>query len=174
MKWYGSKQAFTNYVRGCLKEELVCNLFAAKLPREYQLLILTGPQCLGLEILLASWKGGASRETLLTYCIAVLVGLFVLWMGAAVMLMMYLCDLFAQRRFGALDHLQTLAIVCLITGFVSAGTQLAIFALESQWIGSLLYLAAAIVICVSVKWLEGKRAPQLPSKPAQSRSDEDN
>ena len=142
VKWYGSKQAFTSYVRCGLKEELASTLFAAKLPYEYLLLIATPTVSLCLEFLLASWKGGVPLEHLVSYSVVVILALGVFWIAAAVMLMIYLCDYFAPCRWGLCDHILTVIIICLVTGFVSAGTQLAAYAFDFGVAGAVLYLCA--------------------------------
>ena len=142
VKWYGSKQAFTSYVRYGLKEELASTLFAAKLPYEYLLLIATPTISLCLEFLLASWKGGVPLEHLVSYSVVVILALGVFWIAAAVMLMIYLCDYFAPCQWGLCDHILTVIIICLVTGFVSAGTQLAAYAFDFGVEGAVLYLCA--------------------------------
>mmetsp|Transcript_41305 Transcript_41305/g.96351 ORF Transcript_41305/g.96351 Transcript_41305/m.96351 type:complete len:644 (-) Transcript_41305:66-1997(-) len=154
VKWYGSKANFTTYVRCGLKDELATSLFAARIPHEYLLLILTPFLSLCLEILLAMWKSGVPPEQLVAFSLAALLGLDIFWIGSSMVLLVCLCHYFAVRRFGCCDHLQTFAIVLAVAGLIGGGTQLCVYASQSLP-GALLYLGATLLMAVSVWWLEG-------------------
>ncbi|CAE7190269.1 unnamed protein product [Symbiodinium necroappetens] len=155
VKWYGSKANFTTYVRCGLKDELATSLFAARMPHEYLLLILTPFLGLCFEMLLAMWKSGVPPEQLMAFLLAAVLGLDIFWFGSSMVLLVCLCDYLAVRRFGCCDHLQTFAIILAVAGLIGGGTQLCVYACQSLDV-ALLYLGATMLMALSVWWLEGK------------------
>ena len=62
---YGSKEAFTRYVRGSLRRELIgCTYMQLKMPPTYLLLICLGPISTSLESILALLKLGCNQMQL--------------------------------------------------------------------------------------------------------------
>lgn len=54
LQWYGSHEAFTDYVRGPLRRELIgCTYFQVTMPAPYLLIICMGPVSTALEGVLA-------------------------------------------------------------------------------------------------------------------------
>ena len=78
-EWYGSQEAFTAFVRGPLKEELLAKQADTRLPLKYTLIILTPVLSVGMDGLLAFVKGGMPLNFLICYGCGILLGLFLLW-----------------------------------------------------------------------------------------------
>ncbi|CAE7531527.1 unnamed protein product, partial [Symbiodinium necroappetens] len=78
-KWYGSLDAFTAYVRGPLRDELLKDHLGTNLPWYYGMLITTPWISLGMDALAALVRGNAPLHAILAYGIAMTLGLFTLW-----------------------------------------------------------------------------------------------
>ncbi|CAE7522332.1 unnamed protein product [Symbiodinium microadriaticum] len=86
-KWYGSLvpsgpgslDAFTAYVRGPLRDELLKDHLGTNLPWYYGMLITTPWISLGMDALAALVRGDAPLHAILAYGIAMTLGLFTLW-----------------------------------------------------------------------------------------------
>ncbi|CAE7474323.1 unnamed protein product [Symbiodinium sp. CCMP2456] len=109
-KWYGSKDAFTEFVRQDLRQHLEPCL-ATRFPMRYLLLLSAAQWSVSLEFVLALCKGGASPNSILSFVIAMLLGVDVFVLACVVISSNYLSDRFAARRFGCFDHVQTLLIL---------------------------------------------------------------
>ncbi|CAE7350322.1 unnamed protein product, partial [Symbiodinium necroappetens] len=84
--WYGSLDAFTAYVRGPLRDELLADHLGTSLPWNYTLLIATPLITLGMDALAAQVRAGASFHHLVSYGSGVTLGLFGFWWIAVVQL----------------------------------------------------------------------------------------
>lgn len=93
---YGSNEAFTRYVRGPLRQELLDPITRSPGLRKYGLLIISPGLALCGDAVVALWKGGAPLDVLLLYAVApMIVGqLFV--MPSALSLLELLCDKLAE------------------------------------------------------------------------------
>jgi len=154
--WYGSRSAFTEFLKGDVKLKVVKAMSETKLPKEYLLLLLTPILSLSMEFFLAQWKGGAPAGVLLSYVVGILIGLDVFWIGGCLLLMVYLCDRFAPRRCGYLDHLQTLLIAALITMLIVLGNQIATMCSTStpSPMAAFLFAASALVFLAGALLLD--------------------
>ena len=76
---YGSKEAFTQYVRGPLQRELLEPICQNVLPRCYTELLTTPFLSLFLDFTLALWKQGAPVEDLVIYAVAWKLLFFCVW-----------------------------------------------------------------------------------------------
>lgn len=108
--WYGSKDAFNQYVRGALRKELVAQ--ATHVPVAYFLLFSTIPMLPGVEITVGMWLDGLPYDFILARIMAFLIGFGVGSQLLSLKLLFYLCDRFASPRMGscACDHVQTVLI----------------------------------------------------------------
>ena len=92
---YGSNEAFTSYVKGPLREELLGPI-AHSGPQKYALLILSPLVSMNVELLVALWRGWAPVGVILLFVVAVL-GLGVcLFLRTSIELALLLCDHFAE------------------------------------------------------------------------------
>ena len=71
---YGSKEAFTHYVRGPLCDELLGPIIRSPGLERYSLLIICPGLALAGEVTLAYWKAGAPTDVLLLYVVSHVVG----------------------------------------------------------------------------------------------------
>ena len=69
VEWYGSTAAFTDYVRGPLRAELVKVAEAATAPLSYCLLIYSPALGFSVDVLGALWNAGAPSEVIWSYFI---------------------------------------------------------------------------------------------------------
>ena len=68
--YYGSKETFTDYVRGPLCDELLGPITRSPGLERYSLLIISPALALAGEVTLAYWKAGAPTEVLLLYVVS--------------------------------------------------------------------------------------------------------
>ena len=93
---YGSHEAFTNYVRGSLREELLGPMTSSTLPARHALFLLS-PMINGTtDIVYSMWNVGAPSSVVLFYTVTFLVmGVFVVNL-TCINLVILLCDRFAE------------------------------------------------------------------------------
>ena len=65
---------------------------------------------------------------------------------SAILLMIYLCDVLAPKRFGRFDHMQTLAIIIFVTGLQSLSHEVAAMSYQSSLEGAFGVLALAVIL----------------------------
>ncbi|CAE6935694.1 GIP [Symbiodinium microadriaticum] len=163
-KWYGHKDIFASYVRRDLKQEFAKTLSATRLPNRYLLLMLTPILSMSFEFFLANWKGGAPVEVLISYFVGMFLAFDVFCTISAILLMIYLCDLLAPKRFGPFDHMQTLAIIIVVTGLQSLAHEVAAMSYQSSLEGAFGILALAVILAAFMWWLEGTSIANLVGK----------
>ncbi|CAE7807455.1 unnamed protein product [Symbiodinium sp. CCMP2592] len=101
VQWYGSKEAFTCYVRGPLKEKFIGTAeFCVHLPFFYILLIATPSVSVGLEGFVAALKAGAPFESLVSHLLGKVIGVNFFWQLMSLKFGMFLCDRYAEPRWG--------------------------------------------------------------------------
>ncbi|CAK9003423.1 Uncharacterized protein SCF082_LOCUS7738 [Durusdinium trenchii] len=124
IKWYGSRDAFTQFVRGPLRDELLHNTSSslASFNLRYALLLGLIPCTMSSEYFVAFIKAGCSGQWITSYLIGSMLGFDLVWTLLTLRLVLYLCDKFASRcRFSCCDFLKTLLIWVLITAFQALG-----------------------------------------------------
>ncbi|CAE7194795.1 unnamed protein product [Symbiodinium microadriaticum] len=156
-KWYGSKEDFTQFVRQELRRDLEPCL-ATRFPMRYLLLLCAAFSSTSLEYVLALWKGGAPTECILSFAVAVLLGVNVFVLAGICIAMNYLSDRFAAQRFGRLDQVQALLIVMPLAAAFGAANFLGHMAYVSTLTHCLLFAGACGVMAGCLYWLE-KTAP---------------
>ncbi|CAE7261576.1 unnamed protein product [Symbiodinium natans] len=164
VEWYGSTDAFVDFVRGDLRLDLEKVLSAVRLPNQYQILLLTPALSLSAELLLANWKGGAPAEVLLSFVVGSTLGMNIFYTLACNLLMLYLCDVLAPRRFGCMDHLQTLFIIVLVVGLWGAGSVLCARMFQESLARAFIFLIGSIAFAAFMWWLEGRSAMAVLSR----------
>ncbi|CAE7823105.1 unnamed protein product [Symbiodinium sp. CCMP2592] len=118
--WYGSREAFTSYVRGPLRQELLQS--ATKVSTLYVLLMVTPAVSGMLEDHLALWKGGAPFHGVLTHFMGRVLGSYAFWIAFCVRMLISLCFFFAAtRRWLILDYLLTCCIHLTVCAMAFAG-----------------------------------------------------
>jgi len=145
-KWYGSHEAFVQYVREDLQQELMKTLDVNSIPANYALLVLLPTLAVSCEFFIALWMGGVPAKGLWAFAICIFIGMDVLWMYGNFWLMVELSDRLAQRRFGVWDPVQTAFIVCVVGGVWILGVHYSIYAYTRGGIvGAIAFTFASLV-----------------------------
>ena len=145
-RWYGSEEAFTEYVRGPLRKELLA-ASGLDLPLSYVLLIVTSPLCMILDLVVALIRAGAPVNAALAQFIAAGFGSAFFWNMVCIKVMWNLCSRWASpgptRLF---DYLVSLAIFLIFVLLVAAhGVFVNAYLLKTSLAAS---IAHGIVACV--------------------------
>ena len=98
---YGSNEAFTNYVKGPLRDELLVPIANSVGPQKYAQIILSPLLTLLMEYSLALWKGGAPSDVLLLYAVCLLVVGVCVFNRTCIALAVLLCDHLAEPVYGS-------------------------------------------------------------------------
>ena len=121
VEWYGSKSAFTEYVRGPLREGLLRSS-KSTFPLRYLVMVVSVTFCTSLDPLVSSWLCGVDGQLILSEFVASSFGFHVCWFLAMLRILIYLCDRFAAPIYpGMLDYLQTLVIFAVFFVLYYAG-----------------------------------------------------
>jgi len=156
---YGSHQAFTNYVRGPLREELLGPLCHSVIPQKYTLLILLPLVSMTIDFTLAVVKQGAPVDVIVFYVTSMVVLLNFAHVRASINLMFLLCDCFAEPLHPShvAGVLQSLLVFLLFMLHSTSGVWLC---LQAQQANSWAFLAgifvAIAVAFVVASWLQSK------------------
>lgn len=145
VRWYGGEEAFTAFVRGPLREELL-GARPATLLVAYPLLLLSPAIASSLTFLAGLWRGGAPVHCLLSYVMGSFLGFNILWVFSCLSLFLYLCDHFAEPRWpGIFDHLQTLLMFLAFLAWFYAGASLSVWAYTSSLFTSAAWLCVSLL-----------------------------
>ena len=93
---YGSHEAFTNYVRGSLREELLGPMTSSALPAKYAFLILSPGISGSVDSAYSVWSAGAPPSVVLFFVMAFLVMAPFVVSLTSINLLILLCDRFAE------------------------------------------------------------------------------
>jgi len=150
VQWYGSKENFTSYVRGPLRNKLLGTAqFCIQMPFAYIFMIATPSLTVGLEGILSMWKAGIPFADLAGNLAAKVIGVNFLWQLASLKLALYLCDRFAISRLPrCFDWVQTLAIWLAYLGCYMIGVLLGTEAAKHSLALSLVWLAGNLTLVV--------------------------
>mmetsp|Transcript_30864 Transcript_30864/g.71311 ORF Transcript_30864/g.71311 Transcript_30864/m.71311 type:complete len:576 (+) Transcript_30864:30-1757(+) len=110
--WYGSSEAFTEYVRTTLREVLLSNFYTTRVQFQYILLMVRAQVSVSLEVVLGFVKSDAPVECVISYVVGYTIAFHVLSFSLAFCLALYLCDRFASPYKGSwlMNQVQTVAI----------------------------------------------------------------
>ncbi|CAJ1428208.1 unnamed protein product [Effrenium voratum] len=148
--WYGSTRAFTCFVQGPLREELTAPILAANLPWPYILLLITPTFSLSMETLVALLMGGAPMKYAVAWTAGMLLANNCFYVPYFVLLIIYLCDRFAQPRglTRLSDYLQSVGIVFFFLLTTASLSTVSNFLVAAGPWTALAWLAGALVIFV--------------------------
>mmetsp|Transcript_66883 Transcript_66883/g.148488 ORF Transcript_66883/g.148488 Transcript_66883/m.148488 type:complete len:285 (-) Transcript_66883:378-1232(-) len=170
-KWYGSKKAFAQHVRTTLCQELLASS-SSRVPLGYLVLMLTPVMGGTTELFLAQYMGGAPFDSLLSYAIAIFIGVNFSLLTACTILFFYLCDRFPRRGGDCSDQLQFVAILLLVFSVQSAGVVIASWAYRTSLMRAVAFALAAFVLLSVVLWFEQRVVAEckgcLPCRQKQS------
>jgi len=138
-EWYGSKEAFTAFVRGPLRAELLETATSSHYVA-YSQVLLTPTLASGLTLFASLCAGGAHIRCIAAYVFGSFLAFNVCFLLFFIALVLYLCDRFAEPRWSGLRDLgQTLMLyVPLIALFYGAA-----------WVSR---TARACSVCASLAW----------------------
>lgn len=109
IKWYGSREAFTDFVRGPLRDELLKDSPSSLtyIPLGYA--ILLGFVCCSMswEYMVSYMKAGSSTTWIASYLVGTILAYNLVWTVLALRGALYLCDRLARRSPTCLDYLKT-------------------------------------------------------------------
>jgi len=157
--WYESEEAFTQYVRGPLREELLTSASFRDIPLRHYMILLPVGMSLSLEVLLALLKGGAPAPVLTRYVIGLMLGFDVAWAVFCLDLFHYMCFRFAPLKLTCLkyrkllDFGQSILIVLLSVFCWTFGGELSHLAVHSGIWPTLCWTAFAT--CCALVSLKG-------------------
>ncbi|CAE7692838.1 unnamed protein product [Symbiodinium sp. CCMP2592] len=141
--WYGSLDAFTAYVRGPLRDELLANHLGTSLPWNYALLIATPWITLGMDALAAQVRAGAPIHNLVSYGCGSSLGLFGFWWIVVVQFAMLLAGRFPMPKNSLWGLVQSLALYLLCIAFIFSGIFIGKWAYNNSVAASLTWCAAS-------------------------------
>lgn len=148
--WYGSLDAFTAYVRGPLRDELLADHLGTSLPWNYTLLIATPWITLGMDALAAQVRAGASFHHLVSYGSGVTLGLFGFWWIAVVQFVMLLAGRFPMPKKGRWGLVQSLVLYLLCVASIFSGAIIGHWAYKASLAASLAWCAVSgMLACLS-------------------------
>ncbi|CAE7302867.1 unnamed protein product [Symbiodinium natans] len=161
VEWYGSKEAFVEYVRGPLREELLATE-STGLPLAYALMTSMIPFSGAIDDFLALWRGGADVDCLLSTLIGFGVGLQICWIVATIRVVFYLVDRWAEPWWsGRADYLQTVLLyIATYLWFMLGGITAQSACRADLWLAAVWSIAAFLVafsLCGGCCW--NARAP---------------
>ncbi|CAE6971872.1 unnamed protein product [Symbiodinium sp. CCMP2592] len=119
-QWYGSADAFTQYVRGPLRDELVQVVAEMQAPLSYCLLAYSPIAGTLVDVLGALWLAGAPSEIMLAFVLGQVLS-SVLLTTAQLKLLFMLARHYAQPRFASrkMDYMQTVGVSLLFLMLVA-------------------------------------------------------
>ncbi|CAE7614632.1 unnamed protein product [Symbiodinium sp. CCMP2456] len=141
--WYGSLDAFTAYVRGPLRDELLANHVGTSLPWNYAMMIATPWITLGMDALAAQVRAGAPIHNLVSYGCGVSLGLFGFWWIAVVQFAMLLAGRFPMPRNSLWGLAQSLVLYLLCIAFIFSGVYIGRWAYKESVTASLAWCAVS-------------------------------
>eukprot|EP00439_Symbiodinium_sp_Y106_P078763 s2796_g17.t1 len=149
-EWYGSTEAFTEYVRGPLREEMLgSDELRLQFPLPYLLLASTCPISASLNTLAALWVAGAPAVVVATEFMAFTLGFYSFWFLPMTKLAIYLCDRFAAPRWSGccMDYLQTgLIFLCFFALYYAGDTAAMAVTQVGVWASSA-WLLFSMLLC---------------------------
>ncbi|CAE6950541.1 unnamed protein product [Symbiodinium sp. CCMP2456] len=128
-QWYGSADAFTQYVRGPLREELVQVVAEMQAPMSYCLLASSPNAGTQADVLGALWLAGAPSDMMLAHVLGQVLSSFLIIM-AILKILFILTRHYAQPRFRsrAMDYMQTVGVSLLfLVGIAVASARVYVY-----------------------------------------------
>ena len=173
MEWYGSTEAFTEHVRGSLRNELLASTMRNNVPRTFLGMLATAPLSGSLEGFAGLYQGGAPWRSLLSYFVGHTLGIHLLWWFLSMRFLLYLCNLDFKRRCGLLDWLQTLLVFLAFSCFYFIGGTLACLSYSSNLGAATAFASVALFLnltpaptfasCARYFWPGQLTGPQPPA-----------
>jgi len=142
--WYGGTDAFTEYVRGPLQEELVSKQRTG-VQISYCMMLVAPFVSVGISTFMGLLKANVPIHISASYFLGGLVGRALCWMAAMVQFALFLCDQLARPVLPRLDILQTIFILA-VTGVPAfCGLQLGDKAYRNSLLTAFIWAAVSIL-----------------------------
>ena len=162
IEWYGSTEAFTHYVRGPLREELMrCNRSA--FPLQYLLLVSAVPFSASLDSLVSLSLGGMKWQGVLAEFVGNSIGFHLGFFVALLNFAVYLCDRFAAPICSGmlLDYLQSFMIFVVFFSLYYLGQVVNRLAYTTSLLWAVVWATAAMLsACFSLASSDSARLLQ--------------
>ncbi|CAJ1374082.1 unnamed protein product [Effrenium voratum] len=148
IQWYGSKEAFTKYVRGTLRRELLgCTYLQLKMPPQYLLMICLGPVCNALESTLALLMADCPTDIILRFIVGRVLATDLCWQLMCLKVALNLCDtLGAQTWPGVLNFVNSFIIFVIYCFCNLVGATIGSIAWEAGLWQSFLWLGGNVLL----------------------------
>jgi len=145
-EWFGSKDAFTDYVRGSLGKAAMSGYTAMTIPLQYQLLIVLPEVSSNLDHFMALWTGNVPSEVIVSQFLAMVLGYSLCWRMVTLSFAVFLCQLvpsLSSWKMLLVDFLIFLAAnLCITSGlFVALSAYRGGIAFASAWLSLAGFLA---------------------------------
>ncbi|CAK9071874.1 unnamed protein product [Durusdinium trenchii] len=158
-EWYGGAAAFTEHVRGPLREELMKD-HLARIPLGYCLIIITPLLGTGLSSSVSLLKAGVPMNITLSYFIGVVLGIDTCWLLLMIQLALYICERFARPcrpGVACLAFVETFIMFIVFSTVATCGAFLAFIAIARGVVGSSVWC----LITACILWLVNGGCAQL-------------
>lgn len=164
--WYGSKDAFTKFVRGPLREELLDLLLSPHLPWTYAAFILSGPLTYRVQVGVSLFQAGAHAQPLLVYAMSSAAYIFG-WLWPSFNGLFFLCDKMSTSgktwcvsNFGKTLAVTLATFMCL---FISEGLAIVVLRAQNLLVGIGFLVASMLLPCYIWCWKTRFRKPSAQS-----------
>eukprot|EP00435_Cladocopium_sp_Y103_P069559 s352_g33.t1 len=144
VEWYGGKDAFTEYVRGPLQEELISKQRTG-VQISYCMMLVAPFLSVGISTFVGLLKANVPVHVSLSYFLAGVVGLWFCWVAAMVQFALFLCDRLARPLVPRLDILQTIFIFALMGVTAFSGLQFGTRAYRDSLLTASIWTAVSIL-----------------------------
>ena len=147
-EWYGSKDAFAQYVRGPLREELL-HSSRSSFPPQYLVMVAAATVSASFDSLASLWLGGLDGYFILSEFVGNSIGFHVGWFLAHLKLLIFLCERFAAPIYpGLCDYAQSIMLFGTFFVLYYLGQTLCRFAYTSSLWGAVAWASSTCLLAV--------------------------
>ncbi|CAE7375194.1 unnamed protein product [Symbiodinium sp. CCMP2456] len=150
MEWYGSLEAFTTYVRGPLRKELLLDHSSNKLPWGYALVVVMPISSFGLDGLAGLVKAKASTNVILSFLFGYALGTAFVGAMLCIQLLMVLGGACSREQTSILGRAAQSVVMFLALG---AGSVLVVRVGVMGYHGGVASSCLALVFMIMALWL---------------------
>ncbi|CAE7236305.1 unnamed protein product, partial [Symbiodinium microadriaticum] len=150
VEWYGGLEAFTTYVKGPLREELLLDHSSSKLPLEYALVVVMPISSFGLDGLVGLIKAKASTNVVLSFLFGYALGTTFIGAMLCIQLLMVLGGACSREQTSIIGRAAQSVVVLLTLG---AGSVLAVRVGVMGYHGGVASSCLTCVLMMMALWL---------------------
>ena len=163
-EWYGSKEAFAEYVRGPLREELLRSS-TSTFPPQYLVMVAATTFSASLDSVVSLALGNVDGRMILSEFVGNSLGFHVAWFLAVLKLLMYLCDRFAAPAYpGALDYVQSFVIFSIFFGLYYLGQTVCRYAYTRSLLSAIAWAVGSCCLATLSFFVEDRVRAREPTK----------